>query len=201
MTAPALAALMWKLMTHPDFGILSYLLTLIGITDFKWASDPSTALLTVVLVDVWVYTPFIMILLLAGLRSLPKAALRGGSARRRAAQLRVLPHHAAHADALHHHRHAVPPARLDPAVRHHLCDDAGRSRRQAAGLPGPGLSRLLPGHQCRPVGGAHDHPLGDHLCALQCLHQAMAASCANARMVRGRPWTTHHSSNASSAAS
>lgn len=73
MTAPALAALMWKLMTNPNFGILSYLISLLGFHDFKWASDPSTAMLTVVLVDVWVYTPFIMILLLAGLRSLPKA--------------------------------------------------------------------------------------------------------------------------------
>src|SRR5512147_1078330 len=72
MTAPALAALMWKLMTNPNFGILSYLVSLIGFHDFRWASAPSTALLTVVLVDVWVYTPFIMILLLAGLRSLPK---------------------------------------------------------------------------------------------------------------------------------
>jgi multiple sugar transport system permease protein len=73
MTAPALASLMWKLMTNPNFGILSYLVSLLGFTDFKWASDPSTALFTVILVDVWVYTPFIMILLLAGLRSLPKA--------------------------------------------------------------------------------------------------------------------------------
>ena len=73
MTAPALASLMWKLMTNPNFGILSYLVNLLGFHDFKWASDPSTALFTVVLVDIWVYTPFIMILLLAGLRSLPKA--------------------------------------------------------------------------------------------------------------------------------
>ena len=72
MTAPALAALMWKLMTNPNFGILSYFVSLLGIDNFRWASDPSTALLTVVLVDVWVYTPFMMILLLAGLRSLPK---------------------------------------------------------------------------------------------------------------------------------
>ncbi len=71
MTAPALAALMWKLMTNPGFGILSYLAGLVGLSDFRWASSPSTALFTVVLVDVWVYTPFIMILLLAGLRSLP----------------------------------------------------------------------------------------------------------------------------------
>lgn len=71
MTAPALAALMWKLMTNPGFGILNYLLTLIGIDDFRWASSPDSAMFTVVLVDIWVYTPFIMILLLAGLRSLP----------------------------------------------------------------------------------------------------------------------------------
>ncbi len=72
MTAPALAALMWKLMTNPGFGILSYFATLLGIENFNWASDPKTAMLTVVIVDVWVYTPFIMILLLAGLRSLPQ---------------------------------------------------------------------------------------------------------------------------------
>jgi multiple sugar transport system permease protein len=72
MTAPALAALMWKLMTNPNFGVLSYLVQLLGFSDFRWASSPSSALFTVVLVDVWVYTPFIMVLLLAGLRSLPK---------------------------------------------------------------------------------------------------------------------------------
>lgn len=72
MTAPAIAALMWKLMTNPNFGVLSYLVQLVGIHDFKWASSPSTALFTVVLVDVWVYTPFMMVLLLAGLRSLPR---------------------------------------------------------------------------------------------------------------------------------
>ncbi|MFC7066805.1 carbohydrate ABC transporter permease [Brucella rhizosphaerae] len=72
MTAPALAALMWKLMTNPGFGIMSWLASQIGLENFRWASDPATAMLTVVIVDIWVYTPFIMILLLAGLRSLPQ---------------------------------------------------------------------------------------------------------------------------------
>ncbi len=72
MIAPAIAALMWKLMTNPNFGIMSYLVGLLGFDDFRWASSPSTALLTVVMVDVWVYTPFMMILLLAGLRALPR---------------------------------------------------------------------------------------------------------------------------------
>ena len=72
MIAPAIAALMWKLMTNPNFGIMSYLASLIGFADLRWASSPQTALMTVVLVDVWVYTPFMMILLLAGLRALPR---------------------------------------------------------------------------------------------------------------------------------
>ena len=72
MTAPAIASLMWKLMTNPGFGVLSWVLSTVGINNFKWASDPSSAMFTVVLVDVWVYTPFMMILLLAGLRSLPQ---------------------------------------------------------------------------------------------------------------------------------
>jgi multiple sugar transport system permease protein len=71
MTAPALAALMFKLMTNPNFGILSYFMQVIGFEDFRWGSSPDTALFTVILVDIWVYTPFMMILLLAGLRSLP----------------------------------------------------------------------------------------------------------------------------------
>ena len=72
MIAPAIAALMWKLMTNPNFGIMSYLVGLVGFTDLRWASSPQTALMMVVLVDVWVYTPFMMILLLAGLRALPR---------------------------------------------------------------------------------------------------------------------------------
>ncbi|MCG8594286.1 MAG: sugar ABC transporter permease [Kiloniellales bacterium] len=72
MIAPAIAALMWKLMTNPNFGIMSYLVGLLGFEDFRWASSPASALFTVVLVDVWVYTPFMMILLLAGLRALPR---------------------------------------------------------------------------------------------------------------------------------
>ncbi len=72
MIAPAIASLMWRLMTNPNFGVLSYLVGLLGLADFRWASAPSSALFTVVLIDTWVYTPFMMVLLLAGLRALPR---------------------------------------------------------------------------------------------------------------------------------
>lgn len=72
MVAPAIASLMWKLMTNPGFGVLNYLLRQVGIEDFGWSSRPESAMFTVVLVDTWVYTPFITVLLLAGLRALPR---------------------------------------------------------------------------------------------------------------------------------
>ena len=125
MIAPAIAALMWKLMTNPNFGIFSYLLSLVGFDDMRWASSPSTALFTVVLVDVWVYTPFMMVLLLAGLRGLP-----GSRSRRRnwTAYPGPSSSFASRCDAvsLHPHGQPVSDAGRDPAIRHHLRHDARR---------------------------------------------------------------------------
>jgi multiple sugar transport system permease protein len=40
---------------------------------FRWSADPNYALFSVILIDIWIYTPFVVILALAGLRSLPKS--------------------------------------------------------------------------------------------------------------------------------
>ncbi|HHV63193.1 MAG TPA: sugar ABC transporter permease [Firmicutes bacterium] len=85
MIAPVIGTLIWKLMMQPSVGILNYLLGFIGLSHFEWAAAPQTALFSVVLVDVWIYTPFISLLLLAGLQSMPKepfesARVDGGSA-------------------------------------------------------------------------------------------------------------------------
>ena len=72
MIAPALASLIWRLLLNPNFGVVNYILSFLGLEDFTWASHPDTVLFTLIMVDVWVFTPFIMILLLAGLSSLPR---------------------------------------------------------------------------------------------------------------------------------
>jgi multiple sugar transport system permease protein len=69
MVAPVIAGVIWKLMFNPQFGILNHVLGL-GST-FDWLSG-KTALLSVILVDTWIFTPFVAILVLAGIRSLPK---------------------------------------------------------------------------------------------------------------------------------
>jgi multiple sugar transport system permease protein len=69
MIAPVIAGVIWKLMFNPQFGVLNHVLGL-GST-FDWLSR-DRALASTILVDVWIYTPFVAILVLAGIRSLPK---------------------------------------------------------------------------------------------------------------------------------
>lgn len=85
MVSPVIAVLLFKLMTNSSIGIVEKFLNIFGVYAFPWASSSSTALLTVVMIDVWVNTPFVMLLILAGLQGLPKspyesAKIDGGSA-------------------------------------------------------------------------------------------------------------------------
>jgi multiple sugar transport system permease protein len=61
----------WKLMLNFDFGLVNQTLALVGVAPNDWLGDPRTALLTVVVVDIWHWTPFCFLLFLAGLESLP----------------------------------------------------------------------------------------------------------------------------------
>ena len=69
MVAPVIGTLIWKLMMQPSVGILNPMLNAVGLPSLQWASVPETALFSVVLVDVWMFTPFAALILLAGLRS------------------------------------------------------------------------------------------------------------------------------------
>ena len=62
----------WKLMLNYDFGLVNQALGLLGIGPHDWLGDANTALLSVILVDIWHWTPFCFLLFLAGLESLPQ---------------------------------------------------------------------------------------------------------------------------------
>ncbi len=62
----------WKLMYSFDFGVVNQVLVYLGMTPQDWLGDSSLALLSVIVVDVWHWTPFCFLLLLAGLQSLPE---------------------------------------------------------------------------------------------------------------------------------
>jgi multiple sugar transport system permease protein len=62
----------WKLMLNYDFGLINQALGLIGLPPHDWLGASETALLSVIAVDIWHWTPFCFLLFLAGLESLPQ---------------------------------------------------------------------------------------------------------------------------------
>src|SRR5205085_8591546 len=87
MLPPVVVGVVWRLMLNPDFGAINGTLRSVGFnTDaLTWTASPKLAMLSVIAVDVWQWTPFIFLVLLAGLQAIPQepyeaARLDGSSA-------------------------------------------------------------------------------------------------------------------------
>lgn len=73
MIAPVVVGLMWRYMYHPTVGTFNRFLKSIGLDGVDWLGQH--ALLSVIIADIWQWTPFIFILSLAALQSLPQSAI------------------------------------------------------------------------------------------------------------------------------
>jgi multiple sugar transport system permease protein len=71
MVAPVIAAIMIRWMFNDQFGIVNVILGLFGAPPIAWLTQKWTAFLAILLTDVWLWTPWFALLLLAGLQSLP----------------------------------------------------------------------------------------------------------------------------------
>ncbi len=71
VTTPIAIAFMWRIIYNPTLGILNYLLSLLKIEGILWVSDPKTSLASVILVDIWQWTPFTFLVFSAGIATLP----------------------------------------------------------------------------------------------------------------------------------
>jgi multiple sugar transport system permease protein len=80
---PVIVGTAWRLMYNPGWGLINYILAKLGIGEFPFLSETSTVLYALVVVDVWQWTPLVMLILLAGLQSMPvepfEAALVDGA--------------------------------------------------------------------------------------------------------------------------
>lgn len=73
MTAATVyAALAWRLIFYPLFGVANYALSLIGLPPQDWLGNPSFSVPIIAVVDIWQNTPFVTLMLFAGLQALPK---------------------------------------------------------------------------------------------------------------------------------
>lgn len=69
MLSMAVVGLFWKLLYDPSFGIINYAL---GLGTFEWLANPDMALYAVAITDIWMWSPFVMLLSLAGLSAVPR---------------------------------------------------------------------------------------------------------------------------------
>ena len=85
MTTPSLMAIIWRSIFTEDIGALNGLLSRVGLDPVNWLTESGPANIAITIVEVWQWTPFMFLILLAGLLSLPKepfmaAAIDGASA-------------------------------------------------------------------------------------------------------------------------
>lgn len=72
--SPVVTGYMWRWLFHDSFGLVNHFLMSAGIVDtgVPWLARPDTAMIAVVVANVWRFMPYITIMLLAGLQSIPK---------------------------------------------------------------------------------------------------------------------------------
>jgi len=75
MISPVITGVIWKLIYSPEISIFNYFLSLFRLPQIQWLATPSNALRALIIMDVWQWTSFMFLILLAGLQSLPKAPL------------------------------------------------------------------------------------------------------------------------------
>ena len=72
MLSPVVVGLFWKFMLDAQFGVINSMLGSLGFGQVEWLTRQRTALISLIVVDTWQWTPFIMLIALAGLTAVPK---------------------------------------------------------------------------------------------------------------------------------
>lgn len=70
--SPVAVGLIWKVLLHPDMGVVNYFMSVLGLPYVNWLGSSKFAIVSLVLVDIWHQVSFMILILLAGLASLPK---------------------------------------------------------------------------------------------------------------------------------
>jgi multiple sugar transport system permease protein len=75
VVAPVVVGLLWRYMLNVQFGVVNYFIDALGFGRVDFLGDPSWALPTIILIDVWQWTPFIFLIMLAALQGIPEDIL------------------------------------------------------------------------------------------------------------------------------
>lgn len=72
LIVPVTTGVIWKLMFHQTVGIVNYLLSIIRIPSVEWLTDPTASFFAVSIMDIWQWTPFILLIVLSTIDVIPK---------------------------------------------------------------------------------------------------------------------------------
>ncbi|MDX2053435.1 MAG: sugar ABC transporter permease [Polyangiaceae bacterium] len=72
MLCPVVMSLFWNLILNGQYGALNQLLAAVGLPEPAWLTDDDLKLTSILMVDIWMWTPFMMLISLAGLNAIPK---------------------------------------------------------------------------------------------------------------------------------
>lgn len=71
VATPVAIGMVWKLIYEPNIGVLNTIVRNMGGPKIDWLGDSGIALYSLIAVDIWQWTPFVMLIILAGLTSIP----------------------------------------------------------------------------------------------------------------------------------
>jgi multiple sugar transport system permease protein len=78
LISPVVVGLTWRYMYEP-WGVINYVLGKFGVAPIEWVSSPNYALPSIMIVDIWQWTPFVVLVLLAGLQSIPREVVEAAA--------------------------------------------------------------------------------------------------------------------------
>ncbi len=73
MLSPAVMGLYWNLILNGNYGLLNQALGALGLPEPQWLTDKALKLPSILAIDVWMWTPFMLLIALAGLSSIPRS--------------------------------------------------------------------------------------------------------------------------------
>ncbi len=128
--SPVIVGQLWTLLLQRPFGPTNYMLTQLLGTEVTigWMTQSPWLFISLIVADVWQWTPFMFVILLAGTHRDSPKSLRSGGAGRRQCLAGFLGNHRAASGSDDHAGDNLPPARRDPHVRHDLHHDGRRPR-------------------------------------------------------------------------
>jgi multiple sugar transport system permease protein len=70
MISPMVIGIIWRFILNPEIGIANYILKMVGLQPLIWLGDIKYALSTIILIDIWQWTPFLFIIFLSGMQGI-----------------------------------------------------------------------------------------------------------------------------------